>query len=386
MAIAAADPETVRSRPLSDQPEAPLQKTPLHALHVSLGARMVPFAGYDMPVQYPTGIVTEHLHTRKAAGLFDVSHMGQARLDGAGAAAALEHLVPGDIQSVKRDRMRYTLFTNAGGGILDDLMVTNLGDHLHLVVNAACKIEDVAHMKRALEPAVSVTAMPERALLALQGPAAAAVLGRLAPAVKAMTFMTVATHSLAGIPCLISRSGYTGEDGYEISLPADAAERLARRLLAEPEVKPIGLGARDTLRLEAGLCLYGHDIDTATTPVEADLGFALAKRRRESGGFLGSDVILRQLREGVARKRVGIQPEGRAPARDGTEIRDAGGAVIGKITSGGFGPSIDRPIAMGYVARAHAAPGTNLLLMVRGTPRPARVVPLPFVPHRYYRG
>ena len=371
---------------MSDQPQAPLQKTPLHALHVSLGARMVPFAGYDMPVQYPTGIVAEHLHTRSQAGLFDVSHMGQVRLDGAGAAQALERLVPGDMQSVKRDHMRYTLFTNESGGILDDLMVTNLGDHLHVVVNAACKVEDVAHMKRALEPATKVTALRDLALLALQGPAAAAVLGRLAAGVKAMTFMTVATHSLAGISCLISRSGYTGEDGFEISLPADAAEHLARRLLAEPEVKPIGLGARDTLRLEAGLCLYGHDIDTTTTPVEADLGFALAKRRRESGGFLGAEVILRQLRDGTARKRVGIKPEGRAPARDGTEIREAGGSVIGKITSGGFGPSVDGPIAMGYVAADHAAPGTTVSLMVRGTPRPARVVPLPFVPHRYYRG
>jgi len=241
-------------------------------------------------------------------------------------------------------------------------------------------------MKRALEPAIKVTPLPDRALLALQGPAAATVLGRLAPAVLAMPFMTVATHTLAGIPCLISRSGYTGEDGYEISVPADAAERLARRLLSEPEVKPIGLGARDTLRLEAGLCLYGHDIDTSTTPVEADLGFALAKRRRESGGFEGADAILRQLREGTARKRVGIKPEGRAPARDGTEIQDASGAVIGKITSGGFGPTVDGPIAMGYIASTHAAPGTALSLMVRGTARPARVVPLPFVPHRYYRG
>lgn len=371
---------------MSDQPQAPLQKTPLHALHISLGARMVPFAGYDMPVQYPTGIVGEHVHTRSQAGLFDVSHMGQARLDGAGAAQALERLVPGDIQAVKPDRMRYTLLTNARGGILDDLMVTNRGDHLHLVVNAACKVEDIAHMKRELEPAVKVTALPDRALLALQGPAAAAVLGRLAPGVTTMPFMTVATHSVAGIPCLISRSGYTGEDGYEISLPADAAERLARRLLAEPEVKPIGLGARDTLRLEAGLCLYGHDIDTATTPVEADLGFALGKRRREGGGFLGADVILRQLRDGTARKRVGIKPEGRAPARDGTEILDSKGAVIGKITSGGFGPTVDGPIAMGYIASAHAAVGTSVSLMVRGTARPARVVPLPFVPHHYYRG
>jgi aminomethyltransferase len=371
---------------VSDQPDAPLQKTPLYALHVALGARMVPFAGYEMPVQYPTGIVAEHLHTRSQAGLFDVSHMGQARLQGAASAQALERLVPGDIQALKPDRMRYTLLTDANGGILDDLMVTNLGDHLHLVVNAACKGADIEHLKRELEPAVAVTPLPDRALLALQGPAAAAVLGRLMPEVKAMPFMSAGTCDLANIPCLISRSGYTGEDGFEISLPADLAERLARRLLAEPEVKPIGLGARDTLRLEAGLCLYGHDIDRSTTPVEADLGFALAKRRRESGGFLGAEVILRQLREGTARKRVGVQPEGRAPAREGTEILDNSGAQIGRITSGGFGPSIDRPIAMGYVTTAHAAIGSVLSLMVRGTPRPATIVPLPFVPHRYYRG
>ena len=371
---------------MSDQPQAPLQKTPLHALHVALGARMVPFAGYEMPVQYPTGIVAEHLQTRRQAGLFDVSHMGQVRLDGAGSAQALERLVPGDIRALQRDRMRYTLLTNASGGILDDLMATNLGDHLHLVVNAACKLSDVEHLMRELEPAVAVTALLDRALLALQGPAAVAVLGRLAPGVKAMRFMTAATHKLADIPCLISRSGYTGEDGFEISLPAEAAERLARRLLAEPEVKPIGLGARDTLRLEAGLCLYGHDIDGSTTPVEADLGFAVGKRRREGASFPGADVILRQLREGAARKRVGLQPEGRAPAREGTEILDKDGATIGRITSGGFGPSIDRPIAMGYVASAHAAIGTPISLMVRGTPRPARVVPLPFVAHRYHRG
>jgi aminomethyltransferase len=371
---------------VSDQPNALLQKTPLYALHVALGARMVPFAGYEMPVQYPTGIVAEHLHTRSQAGLFDVSHMGQARLHGAASAQALERLVPGDIQALKPDRMRYTLLTDASGGILDDLMVTNLGDHLHLVVNAACKATDIEHLKRELEPAVAVTPLPDRALLALQGPAAAAVLGRLTPEVKAMPFMSAGTCDLANMPCLISRSGYTGEDGFEISLPADLAERLARRLLAEPEVKPIGLGARDTLRLEAGLCLYGHDIDRSTTPVEADLGFALAKRRRESGGFLGAEVILRQLREGTARKRVGVQPEGRAPARDGTEILDSTGAQIGRITSGGFGPSVDRPIAMGYVATAHAAIGSAVSLMVRGTPRPASIVPLPFVAHRYHRG
>ena len=363
-----------------------LLETPLHSLHVSLGARMVPFAGYDMPVQYPQGIVAEHLHTRAAAGLFDVSHMGQLRLDGAGAAAALERLVPGEIQALKPQRMRYTLLTDGNGGILDDLMVTNMGDHLFVVVNAACKADDTAHLKRALEPAVKVTPLSDRALIALQGPRAAAVLARLAPAVAAMPFMSMTAQALDGAACLISRSGYTGEDGFEISVPAASAERLARRLLAEAEVKPIGLGARDTLRLEAGLCLYGHDIDRTTTPVEADLGFALGKRRREQGGFLGAEKILRQLREGVARKRVGIKPEGRAPAREGTEILDSADAVIGKVTSGGFGPSVDGPIAMGYVASAHATPGTAVSLMVRGTPRPARIVTLPFAPHRYYRG
>jgi aminomethyltransferase len=368
---------------MSDQS---LEKTPLHALHVELGARMVPFAGYDMPVQYKTGIVAEHLHTRSEAGLFDVSHMGQLRLDGADAARALEALVPGEIQALKPGRMRYTLLTEAQGGILDDLMVTNRGDHLFLVVNAACKADDTAHLKRGLEPRIKVTPLPERALLALQGPKAAAVLARFAPAAAAMPFMSAEQYSLDGIPCLVSRSGYTGEDGYEISVPTDAAERLARRLLREAEVKPIGLGARDTLRLEAGLCLYGHDIDRGTTPVEADLGFALGKRRREEGGFLGAETILRQLREGTTRMRVGIRPEGRAPAREGTEIVDAAGGIIGRVTSGGFGPSIDAPIAMGYVAAAHAAIGSPVALMVRGTARPARIVSMPFVPHRYYRG
>ena len=366
--------------------DQPLEKTPLHALHRELGARMVPFAGYEMPVQYPTGIVAEHLHTRREAGLFDVSHMGQLRLDGADAARAIETLVPGDILGLRPARMRYTLLTEAGGGILDDLMVANRGDHLFLVVNAACKAADIAHLRRGLEPRVKVTPMPERGLLALQGPRAAAVLARLAPDVAAMPFMSIAEVRLDGVPCLVSRSGYTGEDGYEISVPGDAAERLARRLLGEAEVKPIGLGARDTLRLEAGLCLYGHDIDHTTTPVEADLGFALAKRRREEGGFPGAEVIQRQLREGTARRRVGIRPEGRAPAREGTEMVDAQGRIIGRITSGGFGPSVDAPVAMGYAATGHAAAGGAVALMIRGTPRPARVVAMPFVPHRYYRG
>jgi aminomethyltransferase len=363
-----------------------LRRTPLHDLHLSLGAKLVPFAGYAMPVQYAAGIMAEHLHCRAQAGLFDVSHMGQVRLAGDGAAAALEGLVPGDIAGLAPGRMRYTLFTNEAGGILDDLMVTAAGDHLFVVVNAACKAQDIAHLRRHLHGKASVTPLEERALLALQGPMAAAVLSRLGPAAAAMAFMTARVMPLDGVDCFVSRSGYTGEDGFEISLPAATAERLARRLLAEPEVRPVGLGARDSLRLEAGLCLYGHDIDETTTVVEADLSWAIQKRRRAEGGFPGAAAIARELAGGAKRKRVGIRPDGRAPARDGTEITDAAGAVIGRVTSGGFGPSADGPIAMGYVAAAHAAPGTAVQLVVRGTPRPARLVPLPFGPHRYYRG
>jgi aminomethyltransferase len=294
-------------------------------------------------------------------------------------------MVVGDITGLKPGRMRYTLFTNDAGGILDDLMVTNAGDHLFLVVNAARKGHDIAHLRRQLAGKATVTPLPDRALLALQGPAAARVLARLAP-VATMAFMTSAPIAIEGVACFVTRSGYTGEDGFEISVPADAAERVARRLLAEPEVKPIGLGARDSLRLEAGLCLYGHDIDETTTVVEADLAWAMQKRRRSEGSFPGSSVILRELASGAGRKRVGIKPDGRAPAREGTEIVDADGAVIGRITSGGFGPSVDGPIAMGYIAAPQAALGTSLRLVVRGSPRPARIVPLPFVPHRYYRG
>jgi aminomethyltransferase len=362
------------------------QRTPLHALHLSLGAKMVPFAGYDMPVHYAPGIMAEHLHTRAKAGLFDVSHMGQLRLAGSGAAAALETLVPGDIRSLAPGRMRYTLFTNDRGGILDDLMVTQAGDHLFLVVNAACKAQDIAHLQRGLAGAAVVTPLWDRALLALQGPATAAVLARLAPASAKLGFMTGAALTVDGIACFVTRSGYTGEDGFELSVPGDAAERLARRLLAEPEIMPVGLGARDSLRLEAGLCLYGHDIDATTTVIEADLAWAIQKRRREEGGFPGAAVIARELAAGPKRKRVGIRPEGRAPAREGTEIIGAGGATIGRVTSGGFGPSADGPIAMGYVDAAEAALGTALNLIVRGTPRPARIVKLPFVPHRYHRG
>ena len=366
--------------------DSTLHRTPLHDLHQSLDAKMVPFAGYEMPVQYAAGIMAEHLHTRAAAGLFDVSHMGQIRLDGAGAAQALETLVPGDIAGLAPGRMRYTLLTNDSGGILDDLMVTNAGDHFLLVVNASRKREDLAHMRRHVAGRMTLTPLEDRALLALQGPAAAAALTRFAPGARDMDFMTGAAMAVDSLPCFVTRSGYTGEDGFEISVPARSAERLARRLLAEPEVRPVGLGARDSLRLEAGLCLHGHDIDETTSVVEADLAWAIQKRRRAEGGFPGAARIMRQLKDGAPRKRVGIKPEGRAPAREGTAIVDAAGAAIGRITSGGFGPSADGPIAMGYAATARAALGTPLQLMVRGTPRPARIVPLPFVPHRYHRG
>ncbi|MGE0165202.1 MAG: glycine cleavage system aminomethyltransferase GcvT [Dongiaceae bacterium] len=367
----------------------PLKRTPLHALHVVLGAKMVPFAGYDMPVQYPMGILAEHQHTRAAAGLFDVSHMGQVRLTGSGgasAAKALEALVPADVQALTPGQMRYTQFTNEAGGILDDLMVANTGDHLMLVVNAAGKDADAAHLRRHLAGSCRIEELSTRGLLALQGPKAAEVLERFAPQCRAMTFMTAAFLTVDGVTCYVTRSGYTGEDGYEISMPGDAADRLARRLLQEPEVKPVGLGARDSLRLEAGLCLHGNDIDAGTTPVEAALTWSIGKRRRGEGGFIGADVILKQLKEGAPRRLVGIRPEGRAPARAHAEIRDAGGRRIGEVTSGGFGPTVNGPVAMGYVAAGSAAPGTDLQVVVRDKALPAKVAPLPFVPHRYHRG
>jgi aminomethyltransferase len=362
--------------------DEPLARTPLYELHLSLGAKMVGFAGYAMPVQYPSGILAEHLHARAHAVLFDVSHMGQVRLDGPDAADALEALVPGDVAGLAPGRMRYTVFTNDRAGILDDLMVTNRGDHLHLVVNAACKAADIAHLRSHL---AGVTPLPERALLALQGPDAAMVLERLSPGASGLAFMSAGAFRLGALDCVVNRSGYTGEDGFEISVPNDGAERLARRLLSEPEVKPAGLGARDTLRLEAGLCLYGHDIDETTTPIEADLAWVVAKRRRAAGGYPGAAIITRQLAEGVARRRVGIRPDDRAPARDDTPVTAADGWVVGRITSGGFGPTLGGPIAMGYVETALAAPGTPIGLVVRGTQRPARVAALPFVPHRYRR-
>lgn len=363
-----------------------LLTTPLNALHRELGGKMVEFAGYEMPVQYPAGIMAEHLHTRDKAGLFDVSHMGQVKLSGQGADKALETLVPGEIQALKPGRQRYTLFTNEQGGILDDLMVTRFNDHLFLVVNAACKTQDIEHMRAHLPSGVTLEVMFERALMALQGPAAKAVMARLGPAACELTFMGGARVEIGGIWCTVTRSGYTGEDGFEISVDEDKADKLARLLLEQPEVMPIGLGARDSLRLEAGLCLYGHDIDTGTTPIEADLNWAIGKRRREEGGFPGADIILDQLKNGTARKRVGIRPEGRAPAREHTELTDAEGRRIGEITSGGFGPSVGGPVAMGYVETAFASEGTDINAMVRGKALPAKVASMPFTPHRYHRG
>jgi aminomethyltransferase len=369
---------------LPDDPTPkPLKATPLDAWHRARGARMVEFAGYSMPVQYQ-GLIAEHRQCRSRAALFDVSHMGQATLSGPTAAAALESLVPGDIAGLKPGRQRYTLLTNEAGGIKDDLMVANLGaDKLFLVVNASRKEDDFTHIAANLPAGVQLQPHEDRALLALQGPAAAAVIARLGPEAAGQPFMGVLDVALAGIRCLISRSGYTGEDGFEISVPADGAEALANRLVAEPEVAPAGLGARDTLRLEAGLCLYGNDIDELTTPVEAGLTWVIAKRRRSSWDFPGAAAIRDQLEHGAVRHRVGIRPDGRAPARAQTDIVAGDGTAAGIITSGSFSPSLNAPIAMGYVRKDLVADGTVLHLIVRGKPLPARVVPLPFVPHRY---
>lgn len=361
-----------------------LKSTPLEALHREYGAKMVPFAGYAMPVQYKAGVLQEHLHTRAQAGLFDVSHMGQARLHGAKAAEAMETLVPGDIAGLGAGNMRYTLFTNDQGGILDDLMVTHCGDTLYVVVNAACKDADFAHMKARL-PDTTLEIIEDHALLALQGPKAAEVLARYVPAVRHMVFLTGATFHVNDVPCFITRSGYTGEDGFEISIPAREADGFARLLLSEDEVMPIGLGARDSLRLEAGLCLYGNDIDQTTTPIEAALNWTIGKRRRQEGGFPGADVILGQIKDGTARKRVGLVPEGRAPARAGTEIQDLDGGAAGTVTSGGFGPTVDGPIAMGYLRTDLATPGTRINLMVRGKALPAEVVKPPFIKRNYVK-
>ena len=371
-----------------------LSKTPLFDLHVSLGARMVPFAGYEMPVQYPPGVLKEHLHTRAHAGLFDVSHMGQVELHGPDAAAALETLVPVDVIGIAPGKQRYALFTNEAGGILDDLMIFNTGDYLHLVVNAACKAQDIAHLKSKIGDRCEIRVRDDLALIALQGPGAESALmgvARLASRVTDLTFMQGAFIELAQVDCLVTRSGYTGEDGFEISVPAADCEAVAKAILAQPDVQPIGLGARDSLRLEAGLCLYGHDLDTTTTPIEATLNWAMQKVRRSggerAGGFPGASVILGQLDNPatVTRKRVGLKPEGRAPIREGVELYDATGNKIGVVTSGGFGPTVNGPVIMGYVATAHAAPGTRINAMLRGTPTPVTVVGMPFAPHGYKR-
>ncbi|NBF02849.1 glycine cleavage system aminomethyltransferase GcvT [Pseudomonas sp. Fl5BN2] len=369
-----------------------LLKTPLHSLHLELGARMVPFAGYDMPVQYPLGVMKEHQHTREQAGLFDVSHMGQIRLSGANAAKALESLVPVDIIDLPVGMQRYAMFTNEHGGILDDLMVANLGDNqLFLVVNAACKDQDLAHLRQHIGKQCEIQPLfEERALLALQGPAAVTVLARLAPEVAKMTFMQFKPVSVLGVDCFISRSGYTGEDGFEISVPAAHAEKLARALLAEPEVAAIGLGARDSLRLEAGLCLYGHDMNSDTTPIQASLLWAISKVRRadgaRAGGFPGAEVIFTQQKDGVSRKRVGLLPLERTPVREGAEIVDAEGNIIGNVCSGGFGPTLGSPLAMGYLDIQHTALDTPVAAIVRGKKVPMLVSKMPFVPQRYYRG
>jgi len=376
---------------MSESAPESLSRTPLFDLHVSLGARMVPFAGYEMPVQYPLGVLKEHLHTRAHAGLFDVSHMGQVELHGADAAAALETLVPVDVIGIAPGKQRYALFTNDAGGILDDLMIFNTGSYLHVVVNAACKAQDIAHLKNKIGNRCDVRVRDDLALLALQGPGAEAALAGVAAGEIPAVFMAGGRVKLAGIDCLVTRTGYTGEDGFEISVPAAQCEALAKALLAQPNVQPIGLGARDSLRLEAGLCLYGHDLDTTTTPVEASLNWAMQKVRRtggeRAGGFPGANVILGQLDNptNVKRKRVGLKPDGRAPIREGVELHDAGGAKIGVVTSGGFGPTVNGPVIMAYVDAAHAAPGTKMNAMLRGTPTPVTVVAIPFAPHGYKR-
>lgn len=370
-----------------------LQKTPLYDLHVELGARMVPFAGYEMPVQYPSGIMTEHLYTRENAGLFDVSHMGQAILHGPDhetTARALEALCPSNFVELGRGKQRYTVFLNDEGGIIDDLMVTRplseeRDGQLLLVVNAARKDVDYPHLQARLPENVRLEIIEDKALIALQGPKAVEVVAAHAPAAADLGFMSGDFMEFDGIACHISRAGYTGEDGVEMSVPAGAAEAIARALLADDRVKPIGLGARDSLRLEAGLCLYGHDLDETTSPVEGNITFAMQKRRREEGGFPGAERIQSELKSGAGRVRIGLKLEGRAPAREGAEIRQPDGPIVGVVTSGGFAPSLGAPIAMGYVSADHAAIGSKLNLVVRGRELPAEVVDMPFVPHRYHR-
>ncbi len=375
---------------------ADLLHTPLHALHLELGARMVPFAGYSMPVQYPMGLMQEHLHTRKAAGLFDVSHMGQMRLVGVDAAAALETLMPVDVVDLGVNKQRYGLLLNEEGGIIDDLMFVNRdvanGGDLFIIVNGACKHDDLAHIQATIGSLCHVSTQFDRALLALQGPQAVVALARILPGVEKLVFMTGAAFEWAGGDLYVTRSGYTGEDGFEISLPADIATDFARALLAQPEVKPVGLGARNSLRLEAGLCLYGQDIDTTTTPVQAGLNWAIQKVRRgggaRAGGFPGAERVLAQLdgTDPLMKKRVGLIALERIPVREHAELQSIDGTVMGEVTSGLLGPNIDKPVAMGYVSPEHAALGTRVNAMVRGKPVPMEVSALPFVPNRYFRG
>jgi aminomethyltransferase len=372
--------------------QASLLTTPLNALHLELGARMVPFAGYSMPVQYPAGLMAEHRHTRNAAGLFDVSHMGQLRLAGTEAAAAFESLMPVDVIDLPVGKQRYGLLLNEAGGIIDDLMFVNRGQDLFVIVNGACKAGDIAHIQARIGQRCEVIPMPERALLALQGPQAVTALARLVPGVDALVFMTGGSFTWNGTDLFITRSGYTGEDGFEISVHNEQAEAFARALLAEPEVQPVGLGARNSLRLEAGLCLYGNDIDTTTTPVEAALNWAIQKVRRtggaRAGGFPGADLVLAQLdgRQPPARRRVGLMALERIPVREHVELQNADGQRIGEVTSGLLGPTIDQPVAMGYVHAEYAAVGTRVNAIVRGKPVPMTVAAMPFVPTRYYRG
>ena len=376
--------------------DLPLKRTPLHALHVSLGAKMVPFAGYEMPVQFAEGVLREHLHTRASVGLFDVSHMGQIALRAKSgrveeAALSLERLVPQDIVAVAPGRQRYAQFTNEDGGILDDLMVASFGDHLFLVVNAACKDADEAHLREKLSDVCVIEPLADRALLALQGPRAEAVLAKYSAGAPAMKFMDAGPRKVASFDCFVSRSGYTGEDGFEISVPAEHAEQLATLFLTDSDVLPIGLGARDSLRLEAGLCLYGHDIDATTTPVEGALEWSIQKSRRaggaRAGGFPGAGKVLQQLGSGAPRRRVGLKPEGRAPVREGAPLfADATSPTrIGAVTSGGFGPSLNSPVAMGYLPIMLATAGTQVFADVRGQRLPLRVAATPFVPNTYKR-
>jgi aminomethyltransferase len=384
------------STPLSAAPQdspAALLHTPLHAVHLALGAKMVPFAGYAMPVSYSAGILAEHRHCRDAAALFDVSHMGQLKLLGDDAAAALETLLPQDIVDLPVGKQRYAFFTNAQGGLLDDLMVTRRADHLFLVVNAACKDADTWHLVTHIGHRCTVVPLPDRALLALQGPQAVTALARLAPGVAELSFMSGADFTLAvadgSADCFVTRSGYTGEDGFEISVPATQAEALAKALLAQPEVQPAGLGARDTLRLEAGLCLYGHDIDERTTPIEAGLTWAIQKVRRpggaREGGYPGAAVIAGQLASGPAVKRVGLTGLERVPVREGSPIVDAHGHALGRVTSGTLGPTVHEPVAMAYLAVNHTGPQQEVYAEVRGKRLPMRITPMPFTPHRYRR-